>query len=401
MAQYNFQARNQGGEILHGVVEAESEDLALSLVRDEGYDPISITERKVGLMQMNLDFLQRVKPKDIVIMSRQLSVMVDASLPLVEALRILVKQTVNPKLKNVISSIADDVEGGLRLSSAFKSHPKLFSDFYISIIRSGETSGQLASVLNYLADQLEKDYDLRSKVRGAMIYPAFILSGLLVVGFLMMIYVVPSMTDILKEAGAELPITTRILIAVSDWLVAYWWLAITLLVGAVVGFRLALRIPEFRYAFDWLKIHVPIFGKLFQRIYVVRMTQSLSTLTAGKVPLADSLEIISGVVGNAVYRQLVDETIQEVRDGNSIAAVFSKSNDIPQMLSQMLIVGEETGRIDDILDRISAFYRREIDNLVANLVTLIEPLVMVMMGIAVGVMVAAIILPIYTLSTAV
>jgi type IV pilus assembly protein PilC len=401
MAYYNFQAKNEEGEVVSGVVEAGSEALALSLVEDEGLVPVSIEERKLAPWQVNLDFLQRVKPKDVVIMSRQLAVMVDASLPLVEALHILIKQTTNPKLKSIVSDIADEVEGGARLSLAMKKYPKVFSDFYLSIIKSGETSGQLADVLNYLADQLEKDYDLRSKIRGAMIYPVFIFSGLVVVGFIMMIYVVPKMTDILKETGAQLPLSTRILIFVSDWLVVYWWLAILLFALTVIGIRIGLRNPIFRYWFDWLKIHFPIFGRLFKRIYVVRMTQSLATLSAGKVPLADALEIIKDIVGNAVYKRIVEETILEVKDGNSIATVFLKSKQVPEMLSQMMVVGEETGRLDDILNRLTHFYTREIDNLVSNLVTLIEPLVMIIMGVAVGIMVAAIILPIYTLSTAV
>ncbi len=401
MPQYTFRAINQEGDVITGAVEAESEAAALVLVRDEGYEPISITAQRRNLLSSDLEFLQRITPKDIVIMSRQLAVMVDASLPLVEALRILVKQTANPKLKKIITSIADEVEGGARLSIALQQYPKHFSNFYISIVRSGETSGQLADVLNYLADQLEKDYDLRSKIRGAMIYPAFIMSGLLVVGFLMMIYVVPRMTEILKETGAELPISTRILIFVSDWLQVYWWLAIILLIAAVVGFRLALRNEQFRYAFDWFKLRVPIFGRLSQRIYVVRFTQSLSTLSVGKVPLADSLVIVRDIVGNKVYEELLSQTIDEVKDGNSIATVFLKSKDVPDMLSQMLVVGEETGRIDDVLNRLTGFYTREIDNLVSNLVTLIEPIVMIMMGLAVGVMVAAVILPIYTLSTAI
>lgn len=401
MPKYTFRAINQDDEVVTGAVEAESEATALLLVRDEGYEPISISELKKDVFNADLEFLQRVTPKDIVIMSRQLAVMVDASLPLVEALRILVKQTPNPKLKKIVTSLADEVEGGARLSVAMQEYPKQFTNFYVSIIRSGETSGQLADVLNYLADQLEKDYDLRSKIRGAMIYPAFIMSGLLVVGFLMMIYVVPRMTEILKETGAELPVSTRILIFVSDWLAQYWWLAIILLIGSIVGFRLGLRNKQFRYGFDWVKLRVPIFGRLNQRIYVVRFTQSLATLSAGKVPLADSLVIVRDIVGNKVYEELMNETIAEVKDGNSIASVFLKSKDVPDMLSQMLVVGEETGRIDDVLNRLTHFYTREIDNLVANLVTLIEPVVMIMMGLAVGVMVAAVILPIYTLSTAI
>lgn len=399
MPYYNFQAMNAGGEMITGVVEAENEAGALALIRDQDLEPVSVTERRLAPWQVNLDFLQRITTKDLVVMSRQLAVMIDATLPLVEALHILTKQTRNPKLKRIISEVADEVEGGSRLSQAFGKHPKLFSKFYISIIRSGETSGQLSEVINYLADQLEKDYDLKSKIRSAMMYPAFILSGLFGVGILMMVYVVPRMTDILKEANTELPLSTRLLIAISDWMVVYWWLLIILVVGGVIGFRFALRYKQVRYGFDWFKLHVPIFGTLAREIYVVRMTQSLSTLSAGKVPLVDALAVVRDIVGNAVYEEMVDQTIQEVRDGNSIATVFIKNKAVPDMVSQMLSVGEETGRLDDILTRLTNFYGREIDNLVRNMVTLIEPLVMIVMGIAVGVMVAAIILPMYTLST--
>jgi len=399
MPYYNFQATNADGELISGVVEAESEAAALALVEDQDLKPVSVSERRVAPWQANLDFFQRVTTKDMVIMSRQLSVMVDATVPLVEALHILTKQTNNAKLKKIVSEVADEVEGGARLSQAFARYPKLFSKFYISIIRSGETSGQLAEVLNYLADQLEKDYDLKSKIRSAMMYPAFIMSGLFGVGLLMMVYVVPKMTEILKEANTELPISTRILIGLSDWLQVYWWLLLIVMVFGAVGFRFALRYKQIRYGFDWFKIHVPIFGSLSKQIAVVRMTQSLSTLSAGKVPLVDALAVVRDIVGNAVYEDMVDQTINEVRDGNSLASIFMKSNNVPNMVSQMMAVGEETGRLDDILMRLTNFYSREIDNMVRNMVTLIEPLVMIIMGVAVGVMVAAIILPMYTLST--
>lgn len=396
---YNFTATNAAGELVSGIVEAENEAGALALVQDQDLKPVSVAERRVAPWQANIDFLQRITSKDLVIMSRQLAVMVDAGLPLVEALQILVKQTRNPKLKKIVSEVADEVEGGARLSLAFSKYPKQFSKFYISIIKSGETSGQLADVLNYLADQLEKDYDLKSKIRGAMMYPAFIMSGLVGVGILMMVYVVPKMTEILKEANTELPISTRMLIAISDWMVLYWWLLIIFIVLFIVAFRFALRYPQVRHGFDLFKIYIPIFGTLFRQIYVVRITQSLSTLSAGKVPLADALGVVRDIVGNAVYEGLIEETIREVRDGNSVAGVFLKTSHVPDMMSQMLAVGEETGRLDDILKRLTDFYSREIDNLVRNMVTLIEPLVMIIMGVAVGVMVAAIILPMYTLST--
>lgn len=396
---YNFSATNPAGELVSGIVEAENEAGALSLLKDEDLKPVSVSERRVAPWQANLDFLQRVTAKDLVIMSRQLAVMVDAGLPLVEALQILVKQTRNPKLKKIVSEVGDEVEGGARLSLAFSKYPKQFSKFYISIIKSGETSGQLAEVLNYLADQLEKDYDLKSKIRGAMMYPAFIMSGLFGVGILMMVYVVPKMTEILKEANTELPLSTRMLIGLSDWMVVYWWLLLIGIAVAIVGFRFALRYPKVRWGFDLAKIYFPIFGTLSRQIYVVRITQSLSTLSAGKVPLADALAVVKDIVGNSVYEEIIAETIREVRDGNSVAGVFLRTSHVPDMMSQMMSVGEETGRLDDILKRLTDFYSREIDNLVRNMVTLIEPLVMIIMGVAVGVMVAAIILPMYTLST--
>lgn len=396
---YNFQATNEDGQMVTGIVEGDSEAAALALIKDEGLIPVSVSERRIAPWQVNLDFLQRVTSKDLVIMSRQLAVMVDATLPLVDALHILVKQTRNPKLKKIVSEVADDVEGGARLSSAFAKYPKLFTKFYLSIIRSGETSGQLAEVLNYLADQLEKDYDLKSKIRGAMIYPAFILSGIFVVGLLMMVFVVPSMTAILREANVELPLATRMLIGLSDVLQSYWWLLLILLAAFGIGFKFSLRYQAIRYWFDFVKLYVPVLGKLSRQMYVVRITQSLSTLSSGKVPMVDALAVIKDIVGNAVYEELIGETTRAVRDGNSIASVFVKSPQVPDMVSQMLSVGEETGRLDDILRRLTDFYSREIDNLVRNLVALIEPIVMILMGLAVGVMVAAIILPMYTLST--
>lgn len=400
MPQFAFQAKNEEGAIVSGLVESESEAAALALIKDENLTPVSLEQQGKGLFSLQFDFFQRVKAKDLVIMSRQLAVMMDATLPLVDALRILIKQTSNPKLQKMIGDIAHDVEGGSRLSLAFAKYPKVFTEFYISIIRSGETSGQLAEVLNYLADQLEKDYDLKSKIRGAMVYPIFIMSGISIVGTIMMIKVVPQMTDILVEAGIELPIATRMLIGTSNFLQSYWWLVFMLLIGIIVGFRYALRHPKPRYYFDLAKLYLPVFGKLFQRICVVRMTQSLTTLSAGKVQLTEALEIVGDIVGNAVYKDLIEQTIVEVRDGNSVATIFAKSKQVPNMMSQMMSVGEETGRLDDILERLTNFYSREIENMVRNLVTLMEPLIMIIMGLAVGVMAFAIILPIYTLSTA-
>lgn len=404
MAFYSYRARDTGGAEVTGLVEAPSDAIATETLLDKGLVVLSLEEQTRGSkLEIKIPFIgDRVKVKDVVIFSRQLAVMASANLPIVQAFRILVKQTVSNALKIVLSEVADDVDGGSRLSQALSKHPRVFSNFYISMVKSGETAGKLEEVLNYLADQMEKDYDLMSKVKGAMTYPAFIMGGLLMVGTIMMVFVVPKLTDILKQAGVALPITTKLLIAVSGFMASSWWLGLIILIASFIGGRVYIsKSATGRYVWDLLKLKVPLFGPLiFQKIYVVRFTRSLSTLIIGGVSLTQSLQIVAEVVGNTIYRNLILETIKEIEDGNSIATVFLKSRHMPVMVSQLLVVGEQTGRIDDILSKMANFYSREVDNSVSNLVTLIEPMVLLLMGGAVGVMVSAIILPLYNLASA-
>lgn len=398
MPQFAYKAHNADGVTVTGVVEGANEAEALQILREHELDPLSLRPYAKSFILRANELFGRVKTKDLVIFSRQLAVMMEANVPLVEALEIVVKQTENPRLRTTLAEVATDIEGGMALSKALAKHPRAFGDFFVSIVRSGETSGQLAEVLGYLADQQEKDYDLMNRIRGAMMYPAFIVTGLIIVGVIMMIFVVPRITAILTEVGAELPITTRILIGTSDFLASYWWFVLILLIGIGVGIRFAIRRPQGRYIWDSLKLRLPVFGPLFQKIYVVRFTQSLGTLIAGKVPVTVGLGVVSDIVGNAVFQRLIDETILAVEDGDSLTTVLADSDYVPAMLSQMLAIGEQTGRLEEVLDRLTHFYTREIDNTVRNLVTLIEPMVMLLMGGAVGIMVSAIILPIYNLS---
>ena len=301
----------------------------------------------------------------------------------------------------IVAEIVSDVEGGMKFSSALAKHPLAFDDFFVNIVKSGETSGKLDEVLLYMADQMEKDYDLISRIRGAMIYPLFIVGGLFVVGLLMMIFVIPKITDLLKESKAALPLSTQMLIWVSSFLRNFWWLLILLAIGAFFLLRSLLKTKNGKYAWDSIKLRMPVFGSLFQKIAIVRFARSLYTLISGGVTLPKGFKIVSDVVGNAVYKDLILETVKEVESGNPIASVFEKSPSVPIMVSQMLNVGEKTGRLDMILDKIAGFYSREIDNLLRNLVTLIEPIVMVVLGVGVGLMIAAIILPMYNLASAV
>ncbi|MCW1892575.1 MAG: type II secretion system F family protein [Candidatus Uhrbacteria bacterium] len=401
MPTYKYRVRTEDSRIQAGLVDAANPNQASEALTERGFEVMLLEPYEANKAKDALSFLSRVKAKDIVIMSRTLSVMVSASVPLVDALKNIAIQTPNPTLRQIMMDVASEVESGARLSDAFERHPKTFGSFFVNMIRSGETSGQLQQVLEYLADQQEKDYDLTSRIRGAFIYPAFVITALGVVGFLMITFVIPSLTAILEEAGGELPISTRMLIGVSSFFQQFWVLIIFMVGAAVVGAQFFIRTPYGREFFDTIKLRMPIFGKLFQDIYVVRFSRSLGTLISGGVDQVTALEIVAGIVGNQVWRRLVFDTIREVNEGNSITTAFLRSRYVPTLMNQMIAVGEETGRLQEVLDRVSDFFKREVDNLVRNLVTLIEPIVMVILGLAVGVMVSAILLPLYNMSSAV
>ncbi len=401
MPNFSYQAITRDGGRLRGVVQAATEQLASETLAERGLTVVALQEQAASKLTISLHLLQHIKVRDLVILTRQLAVLLSANVPVVQSLRVLTEQTVNKNLKVIVSEIADDVDGGAKLSASMARHPEAFDHFFVNIVHSGETSGKLDETLDYLADQLEKDYDLMSRIRGAMIYPAFIFFGLIAVGILMMVYVVPQITKILLESNVELPLATKIIIATSNFLVAFWWLIPIVVVGALTGLRLWGKTPAGRYLMDSFKLRLPVFGILYKKISIVRMTRSLGTLIIGGVSLPRSLQITAEVVGNDVYRRLIEATIKAVEDGKPIASVMLKSPVVPLMVSQMLNVGESTGRTDQVLAKMTDFYSREIDNLVRNLVSLIEPVILVVMGVAVGLMVAAVILPLYSLSGAV
>jgi type II secretory pathway component PulF len=401
MASFRYRVRTSEGRTQAGLVDATDAQEANAALIERGYEILLLEPiTSGGISLKSIPFLNAIKVKDVVVVARTLSVMVSASVPLVDSLKNIARQSQNPKLRAVMADIAGEVESGARLSDALERHPKVFSSFFINMVRSGETSGQLEQVLEYLADQQEKDYDLTSKIRGAMIYPAFIIVVMAIVGFIMMTFVVPQLLEILKESNVALPLSTQILISVSGFFQHFWILILVVVFGAILGVRVALQTPGGRLIYDRILLNVPIFNQLLERIYVVRFCRSLSTLLRGGVDQVGALEIVAGVIGNQVWRNMVIETIKEINEGNSITTVFLRSKHIPTMMTQMMAVGEETGRLQEVLQRVAAFFNREVDNLVANLVTLIEPLVIVLLGGAVGIMVSAILLPLYQISSA-
>jgi len=395
---FKYVAETSTGKIKRGTIVGLSDNEVATKLRKKDLNPQSIINATNSLESKFLMFIAPIGAKDLVIFSRQFSVMISANVPVVESLLVLVDQTNNISLKNMLSEIAFEVDGGAFLSDAFSKRPKIFSDFFVNIIRSGESSGKLDEVLNYLADEMEKNYDMISKVKGAMIYPIFVLCGLGAVGVVLMIYVIPNLTSILTETGMELPFSTRIVIGTSNFLQSYIVFILLALGGLAFLLRAYLRTYSGKRNFDIVKLRLPVFGTLFKYIYLMRFTRSLATLLKGGVTITRSLEITAEVVGNVIYKELILQTLESINDGNPLAMVMENSNYVPKMVPQMIAVGEKTGKIDVVLDRITLFYSREATNMLDNLSKLMEPMIMVIMGIGVGIMVAAVILPMYNMA---
>ena len=399
MAIFRYKAKNAKGRTKSGLDVAMSEADLSQRLRRQNLDIVSITAANNSPeVKLNL-FLNKPNGKDLAVFSRQFAVMISANVPIVESLVILIEQTSKFKLKQVVAEVAFEVTAGSLLSDSLAKHPKVFDNFFINMIKSGEASGKLDEVLEYLADQTERSYETASKVKGAMIYPVFVLIAMVVVGIILMVKILPSLTDMLQESGAELPVTTKIIIAISDFLINYLWLVIVLVIGLVFLVRLYLKTDKGRRQWDSLTLHIPIFGKLVNYVVLTRFTRSLSTLLKGGVTITKSLEIVSGVVSNKVYEDILLRTLQSIKDGNPLSTVMNMESIVPKMVPQMISVGERTGKIDVVLDSITGFYTRESEKMLANLGSLMEPLIMVIMGIGVGIMVAAVIMPMYSMAT--
>lgn len=402
--QFRYKARSSEGEIKEGVVDAASLDLAVGSLQKRNLLVISIepSEAKGGFDKVTawLGFLGRVSDQDIVILTRQLSTLFEAKVPIVESFKILISETENKFLKRRLTDLLDDIQGGAALSQAMGRHPQVFSRFYVAMMRSGEESGKLEEIFRFLADYLERNFELARKARNALIYPAFVLSAFVIVMALMLVFVIPNLSIILTESGQELPIYTKIVIGFSD-LVRNFGIALLLLLlvlAAVLG-RYQRTVSGKLY-FARLLISLPIIGGLYKKIYLSRIADNLHTLLSGGITVVRALEITSEVVGNEVYRKILLESLDTVKSGTMISEAFSRHSDIPSLLSQMVRIGEETGKLDYILKSIAGFYRRDVDNFIDNLVSLIEPILIVALGLGVGILVAAVLLPIYNISTA-
>jgi len=398
---FNYQARTKEGETQTGVVEAGSREAAIETLQRHDLVVVFLEGlSEAPIYTRSLKIFQRIKSKEITVFYRQLAILFEASVSPLDSLRILAEQTSNQLFKDLIFEVEEDVRGGETLSSAMSKRPKVFSPFYVNVVRAGEATGKLHEVLRYLADHAEREYNLTFKVKGAFTYPIAIFSMFLVVGTLMMIFVVPQLTSMLKEMGTELPITTKILISVSEFMKSFWWLLAIILVGAVVGIMRATKTEKGRHVIDILKLKIPVFKGLFQKIYLARFSENFKTLLVGGIPILKALDITSTVIGNSVYEKIIQEAKDRVRVGKTIASAFSGyPKQFTPMLTQMVAVGEKTAALEPILDKVALFYQQEVDRMVSNMTQLIEPMMILVLGGAVGFLVASILMPIYNIGS--
>lgn len=396
---YRYKAKNRKGRKKVGQIAGMGEADTLARLRRQELSDIALTDISNTFEIKLLLLINPIKSKDLAIFARQFSIMISANVTVVEALVILVEQTQNVSLQKMIADIAYEVDSGEFLSDALAKRPKVFSTLFINIVKSGETSGRLDDVLNYLADEIEKNHDMRSKIKGAMIYPAFILSGLVIVGVVLMVYVLPNLTAVIAESGTELPIATRIVIATSNFMQAYIGYIIIAVIALIILLRRYVKTKTGRVQLDTLKINLPIFGRLFKYIYIIQFSRALSTLLKGGVNITKGLGITVKVVNNVVFQQILLDTLKAVNDGKPVSTVMQNRKEVPKMVPHMMSVGERTGKLDSVLDKIVDFYNREVTNMLNNLSTIIEPVIMVVMGVGVGIMVAAILMPMYNLAS--
>ncbi|MCD5397105.1 MAG: type II secretion system F family protein [Candidatus Pacebacteria bacterium] len=394
---FNYQSRDQKGKKQLGTIEASDQETALDFLQRQGLSVVSLSKSaSIPFYNREIKLFQRISRKEIVLFSRQLSIMFRSQIPLLEILETLSFQTNNLKFKEIILKLKQEVESGATLSKALSQFPNPFSLFYVNMVRSGEASGKLSDSLSYLADHLEREYHLRSSIRGALIYPIFILFVLLLMGFFAAFFIMPDLVSVLKEGNGDLPLATSIVIGFTDFLKNKGWLILLFLVGLIVFIWQYKKTEKGEIFFDKFNLKLPLLNGFLKKIYLSRLAENLSTLIAGGLPIARALEISGRVVGNSIYRDIIFQTRDGVRKGENISAFLKKyPNFFPPMFIQMVVVGERTGRLDSALLNIVNFYQKEVDRAVATFIKLLEPALILFLGVMVAIFAIAILLPLF------
>ena len=394
---YAYRVRTKEGRVLTGKMDADGEAAVASRLRSQGMTPVQITKESKASLQMEINILpKKVKLKDLAIFARQFATMINAGLSLLRTLNILADQTDNPKLKETIGEMRDDVERGSSLSGSMSKHPKVFSTLFVAMVRAGETGGQLDTVLTRIADNYEADYKLRQKVKAAMTYPVVVAGIAVLLVTVMLLFIVPTFAEMFEGLGGELPLPTQILLTLSQ---AAKWLVPLVFLLAIVGFMAYKRVRksnvDFRLRADRLKLKIPIFGDLFQKIALSRFSRTLALLLRAGVPVLQALDIVADTTGNEVLTRATNDVKDSVRSGETMAGPLERHGIFPPMVVQMISVGEDTGAIDAMLDKVADFYDQEVESTTESLTSLIEPIMIAVLGGIVGSMIIALYMPMF------
>jgi len=400
MPVFTYEAVEPSGRVVKGNLEAESAATVLTKLQQLNYTVVDVAESRGGnplALFSGARVGGRVKLQSLVVFARQFATMVNAGINILKCLDILEAQCKEPVLKNVIGEVRRDVVGGSSLTDALARHPSVFSKLFVSMVRAAEAGGVLDQIMDRLATFLEKEQEIRGRIKGAMVYPVSVLVFAVLMVVAMFIFVLPTFKQIFADAGAELPLITKMLFFLSDMLRAFWFLLPAVPIGAVIGFNAYYKTDQGRWNIDSLKLRLPIVGELVQKMAISRFARTLGTLVNSGVPVLRALEIVSETAGNVVIAKAVEEARASVREGQRISAPLAASGMFPQMVTQMIDIGEETGRMSEMLMKISVFYDQEVEVAVKALTSLIEPALIIFLGGIVGFIVGSIMIPMFNL----
>jgi len=389
--------KTETGENVKAEVEAENEKSTAKLLVSQGLFPISIDPKDgAGLFEKS-GFGQHVGAKDRVIFTRQLSTLINAGLPLTQSLRTVTEQIQNKTLHDVVVKVVSSVESGTSLSQSFAQYPKIFSDIYVSLVAAGESSGSLDKSLERIAMQQEKDAAIVSKIRSALIYPIIVLGVIAAVLVFMLTTVLPQVGGLYKDLHKPLPGLTQALLAISNFIMHFWFLCIIALVGLFLAGRSWVKTPSGRATADRFKLNMPLFGKIFRKVYMARFSRTLGTMLQSGIPMLEAIRIVKGAIDNVHVEEVLEKSMQGVKGGKALSSTLEDKEEFIKLVPQMIKIGEQSGAIDAMLDRVATYYENEVDEEVKNISTTIEPLLMVVLGVTVGGVIAAILMPVYSL----
>lgn len=401
---FTYKAIDKNGAKQEGTIDAVSRDVAISSLQRRELSITSVEETPESgksLLGKGVTFFDGVTNRDIVLLSRQISTLFEAQVSALRVFRLLATESEKPLLGRVLTEVGDDLQSGSPISKSLQKHPKVFSAFYVNMVKAGEESGKLDETFAYLADYLDRSYEVANKAKNALVYPAFVIATFVVVMILMMTMVIPRISSILTDAGQEIPIYTKIVIGISDFFVNYGvFLLILVIVGGVFLARY-MSTPEGKAAFGSLELSIPYVGDLYKKLYLSRIADNLSTMLGSGISVVQATEVTASVVGNSVYAEILSDVTVAVKGGGTVSAALEKRAEVPGIMVAMIRIGEETGELGGILKTLAKFYQREVVTSVDTLVSLIEPIMIVTLGLGVGIILASVLVPIYNLSSAI